>query len=63
MAEVRKMPQLPVYVSPDSKRRLEAMRDGMESALGRRVVMAEVVEALIAEHDKAIEKAIEVESA
>lgn len=44
-----------IIVSTISKQRLEDMRKGMEEAKGRTVVYAEVVEALLAEHDKAIE--------
>lgn len=46
---------LPIYAWPTEKKRLEAMRQGMEVALDRRVVMAEVIQMLLAEHDKAME--------
>ncbi len=46
---------LPLYAWPKEKARLEEMRLGMEAALNRRVVMAEVIAALLAEHDKAME--------
>jgi len=55
MPEVRQR-WLPIYVWPEEKERLESMREGMEASRGgRRVIMAEVVRALLAEHDKAME--------
>jgi len=45
----------PLYAWPREKARLEEIRLGMEAALNRRVIMAEVIQALLAEHDKAME--------
>lgn len=46
---------MPVYVWQGDKARLEEMRAGMRVALDRPVVMAEVIRALLAEHDAALE--------
>lgn len=46
---------LPIYAWPKDKQRLEDMRLGMEASQGRTVPMAEVIRALLAEHDAAIE--------
>jgi hypothetical protein len=46
---------LPIYAWPKEKERLEEMRKGMQAALDRKVIMAEVIRALLAEHDKAME--------
>ena len=46
---------LPLYAYPSDKKRLEDMRRGMEVAQERRIVMADVIRALLAEHDRALE--------
>lgn len=43
-----------IRVSKPVKRRIDDMRDGMQSSLGRTVTLGEVLEALLAEHDKAM---------
>lgn len=53
-------PRLHVLVSRPVKQRLDAMRDGKMAALDRSVTLGEIIEDLLAEHDKAME---EVESA
>ena len=44
-----------VRVSRPVKRRLDGMQRQMVVALGRQVTISEVLEALLAEHDKAME--------
>lgn len=44
-----------IRVSKPVKRRIDDMRDGMQDSLGRTVTLGEVLEALLAEHDKATE--------
>lgn len=44
-----------VRVSWPVKRRLERMQEEMTTRLGRQVTISEVLEALLAEHDKAME--------
>jgi hypothetical protein len=46
---------LPIYAWPSDKQRLEEMRAGMAVTLARPVPMAEVIRALLAEHDAALE--------
>lgn len=49
------MEPINVRVSRPVKRRLDAMQEDMKRALGRQVTVSEVMEALLAEHDKAME--------
>lgn len=53
----RGIPTQAVAVAVPFKQRLEAMRDGKQSALGntRTVSLSEVIGDLLAEHDKATE--------
>lgn len=44
-----------IRVSKPVKRRIDDMRDGMQASLGRTVTLGEVLESLLAEHDKAME--------